>query len=488
MSKSGPFRGIHAPFWVFVLAGLVLSAPAAVATPASAAAVTGAPVDWVQYLHGPQHSSVSLATSFTPSNAASASQVWHWQPPAITGQPAPRLDASPTVAAGRVYVGAESGGFYALNEATGAVVWSRQLDTEPKGTCPARGITATAAVEPDPVTGTSTVYVSGARYAYALNAATGALAWKTEIGPPNPANPDAYYNWSSPTVAGGHIYVGLSSGCDNPLIRGGLAELDQHTGQVVHTWYTVPRGSVGGSIWSSAAASSDGSDVWVSTGNECDPTINTCPSGNQVGHSLSIVHLSSSLALLQAWQAPGTAGHGHDWDFGSSPTLFGSGSPPSDVGACNKNGQYYALAANPLGSTPLWEDTIGAAAHANDSCLASSIWNGPGRRPVYRRRSHHNRRHQLRRIGPPGQPGDRRLHLADRPALRGDGHPLAGQCRSTRRRYLQLPRRQHPRRLPDQRRHRRHPQDPPGRQQPRVQPASLRPRHPLRRHRNTGPV
>jgi outer membrane protein assembly factor BamB len=362
---------------IFGLAGLVLPASAAVARPAHAASAAGVSLDWPQYLHGPQHSSVSLATAFTPSNAASASQLWHWQPPVITGKPSPRLEASPTVAAGRVYIGAESGRFYVLNGATGAVVWSRQLDTEPNMTCPARGITSTAAVKLDPVTGTSTVYVSGARYLYALNAATGAVVWKTEIGPPSLANPDAYYNWSSPTVAGGHIYTGLSSSCDNPLIRGGLVELDQHTGQILHTWHTVPSGSLGGSIWSSAAASSSGSDVWVSTGNECDPTINSCPSGNRPGHSLSIVHLSSSLTLLQAWQAPGTAGQGHDWDFGSSPTLFGSGSPPPDVGACNKNGRYYALAANPLGSTPLWTDVIGAPAHSDNSCLASSVWNGP---------------------------------------------------------------------------------------------------------------
>src|SRR6266704_4585357 len=334
-----------------------------------------APGDWPQYLHGPQHSSRSLATAFTPSNAAAASQVWHWQPPAVTGKPAPRLDASPTVVAGRVYIGAQSGGFFALNEATGAKAWSRQLDTEPHVTCPARGITSTAAVLPDPVTGTSTVYVSGARFLYALKAATGALVWKTEIGPASaPAN--AYYNWSSPTVAGGHIYVGLSSSCDKPLIRGGVVELSQHTGQVLHTWRTVPAGSIGGSVWTSVAASSSGSDLWVSTGNECDPTINTCPSGNQIGHSLSIVHLSASLTLLQAWPAPGTAGHGHDWDFGSSPTLFGTGSPPPDVGACNKNGRYYALAANPLGSTPLWTDAIGAPSQSDDSCLASAVWNG----------------------------------------------------------------------------------------------------------------
>ncbi len=377
MSKLGCCAGFCTLVVMFGLAGLVVPVQAAVAKPAAAVPATGSALDWREYLHGPQHSSVSLATAFTPSNAGSVRQVWHWQPPVITGRPAPRLDASPTVAAGRVYIGAVSGGFYALSEATGKVLWSRQLDTEPRVTCPARGITSTAAVVPDPVTGTSTVYVSGARYTYALNAVTGAVVWKTEIGPPSLASPDAYYNWSSPTVAGGHIYVGLSSGCDDPLIRGGLVELDQHTGQVLHTWHTVPSGSVGGSIWSSAAATVSGSDVWVSTGNECDPTINTCPSGNQVGHSLSIVHLSSSLTLLQAWQAPGTAGHGHDWDFGSSPTLFGSGTPPPGVGACNKNGRYYALAANPLGSTPLWADTIGAPAASLSSCLASAVWNGP---------------------------------------------------------------------------------------------------------------
>jgi outer membrane protein assembly factor BamB len=357
--------------------GLAIVLPLAQAGAAGATRQAASNLDWPQYLHGPQHSSVSATTAFTPSNAASASQVWHWQPPVITNKPAPVLDASPTVVAGTVYIGAQSGGFYALNETTGAVTWSRQLDTVPKATCGARGITATAAVLPDPVTGTSTVYVSGARYLYALNAATGAVSWKTEIGPPSLSAPDAYYNWSSPTVVGGHIYVGLASECDDPLSRGGVVELDQHTGQVLHTWYTVPARSIGGSVWSSVAASSGGTDVWVSTGNECDPTINTCPAGNKIGHSLSIVHLSSSLKLLQAWRAPGTTGHGHDWDFGSSPTLFGSTGTPPDVGACNKNGLYYALAANPLGSSPLWTDTIATPAGTAGSCLASAVWNGP---------------------------------------------------------------------------------------------------------------
>jgi outer membrane protein assembly factor BamB len=314
---------------------------------------------------------MSTATAFAPANAALAFQMWHWQPPVITGKPAPVLDASPTVAGGTVYIGAQSGGFYALNELTGAVQWSTQLDTRPSGTCRPLGITATAAVLPDPVTGTPTVYASGARYLYALDAATGAQEWKTEIGPPDPSSPDAYFNWSSPVVANGDIYVGLSSGCDNPLIRGGVAELDQHTGQVLNTWYTVPTGSVGGSVWSSVAVSASGRDVWVSTGNECDPTQNTCPPGNQTGNSRSIVELTSSLHLHKSWQAPGTAGH--DYDFGSSPTLFGPAGRAMEVGACNKNGLFYALQADPLGNSPLWTDRIGAAS-SDLGCIDSAVW------------------------------------------------------------------------------------------------------------------
>src|SRR5215472_14506678 len=211
---------------VLGLAGVVLLVQAGVAGAAPAA---GPGLDWPQYLHGPQHSSVSPATAFTPSNAASASEVWHWQPPVIQHKSAPALETSPTVVAGRVYIGAESGGFYALNESTGAVEWHRQLDT-----CPRRGITATAAVEPDPVTGVSTVYVSGSHFLYALDAVTGAQVWKTRIGPN--AGPRMYYNWSSPMVVAGHILrwpgVGLRRAADprrgggtRPAHRQGAAHL-----------------------------------------------------------------------------------------------------------------------------------------------------------------------------------------------------------------------------------------------------------------------
>jgi polyvinyl alcohol dehydrogenase (cytochrome) len=354
------------PSWI--LAALLVAA----AVPSPAVAAT---TDWPQYLHGPQHASVSAAAAVTTANASSLHQIWHFTPAAASGKPAPKLEASPTVVGARVYIGSEAGVFYALNAATGAVVWRRQLDVETASTCAADGISATAAVVPDPTTGTSTVYAAGARDLYALNAATGAVAWKTMVGPPDPPMVDGFYNWSSPTVVTGHIFIGLSSRCDNPLVQGGVVELDQHSGAVLHTWHSVPNGSIGGSVWSSVAATSNGQSVWVSTGNECDPTIDTCPSGNHIGDSNSIVHLSGSLTRLQAWQATGTLGGGQDSDFGSSPTLFGAGTPPPDVGACNKNGKFYASAANPL-ATPIWTDSLGAVAGGLSMCIASGVWNG----------------------------------------------------------------------------------------------------------------
>src|SRR5258708_24520118 len=110
MYQSASFMRFRALFVMLGRAGLLLSAPAGVARPASAAPAAGAGLNWRQYLQGPQHSSGSLATAFTPSNAASASQVWHWQPSAVTGKPPPRLEATPAVAPGRVYIGAESRG------------------------------------------------------------------------------------------------------------------------------------------------------------------------------------------------------------------------------------------------------------------------------------------------------------------------------------------------------------------------------------------
>jgi hypothetical protein len=90
------------------------------------------------------------------------------------------------------------------------------------------------------------------------------VKWRSVIGRPSKKVND-YYQWSSPTVANGRIYIGRSSSCDQPQIRGGVYGYMQTTGQIFARFYSVPKGVVGGSEWSSVAAGT--MYVYVGTGN-----------------------------------------------------------------------------------------------------------------------------------------------------------------------------------------------------------------------------
>jgi outer membrane protein assembly factor BamB len=91
------------------------------------------------------------------------------------------------------------------------------------------GITATATVAADPTTGAPTVYVSsGSGYLYAMNAATGAVTWKSVIHL-QAGKSGYYYDWSSPTVANQKIYIGVAASCVTH-VRGALEAFSQATG------------------------------------------------------------------------------------------------------------------------------------------------------------------------------------------------------------------------------------------------------------------
>jgi hypothetical protein len=177
--------------------------------------------------------------------------------------------------------------------------------------------------------------------------------------------------WAPPTVTGGRIYIGMSSECDNPLVRGGLASFSQATGAHLATFWTVPVKSIGGSIWSSAAVSAAGVFVTTGNGNELVPTTQ--------GLSNSIVRLDPvTLKPISHWTVPNIATV--DDDFGSSPTLFSAtidGKVTPMVGACNKNGYFYAWSQKQLAKGPVWSDQLGnPAQQPNNACLATASWDG----------------------------------------------------------------------------------------------------------------
>jgi polyvinyl alcohol dehydrogenase (cytochrome) len=332
--------------------------------PISAAEATVYPGNsYAAYLGGPLHRSTNLAaTSITPANAASLTQAW-----TVPGV----FVATPAVANGMVYAGSNNGTLYALNETTGKVIWKQFLGKVTKTTCGTRGITSSATVATDPKTGELRVYDAGGNgYLFALSAATGAVRWKSAVAVASTTVND-YYQWSSPTVAGGKVYIGIASQCDSPLVRGGVKEFDQSTGALLATHYTVPAGAIGGSVWSSAAVNSQ--SVFITTGNGA-------PSANP-GESQSIIRLdAATLARTAIWTVP-SGQQISDGDFGGSPMLFTAtigGAKVPMIGACNKNGQYYALKTAALSAGPVWTDQIGDKWQpATDrQCLAAGTFDG----------------------------------------------------------------------------------------------------------------
>ncbi len=187
----------------------------------------------------------------------------------MPGQPGPGYLASPTAADGAVFIGSDTGWFYKLNETTGTVLAKAFIGYQPKKTCPATGIVDTATVAANPRTRQETVYVGGPDgYLYAFGAAHLGLLWKSVIAVPS-ATTSNYFEWSSPTVANGKIYIGVSSNCDTPLIRGGVDGYEQVGGRKFAEFYSVPSGSIGGSVWSSVAVDQAGY-LYATTGNGHD--------------------------------------------------------------------------------------------------------------------------------------------------------------------------------------------------------------------------
>src|SRR5690348_6659109 len=136
-------------------------------------------INWTQYLYSADHTSDDQAAiAITPANAAQVVSAWRFLPSGTGGSGLGGFLASPVVYNGVVYIGARNGYFYAVDEATGRLLWRRFIGFVTHKTCGAQGFTSTATVAPDPTTGSPTIYVYGATgFLYAMNTANGANVW-----------------------------------------------------------------------------------------------------------------------------------------------------------------------------------------------------------------------------------------------------------------------------------------------------------------------
>src|SRR6266581_2484042 len=221
----------------------------------------------------------------------------------------------------------ESNNVYALNATTGTVIWQQNVGTAaPTGACPGN-------ISPNGITGTPVVdlvsrslffdaVINGnpvKHFIYSLNVDTG----NTNAGWPVDVNATANYNGMSfvsliqeergaLALVNGIVYVSYSGyvgDCQN--YHGWVVGMDINNPSNVHAWATT---AVGGGIWGHGGVASDGTNMFVVTGN----TFNT--GGNWMG--------GEAIIRLQA----GPTWTGQPTDYWAPPNWFSLDNSDTDLG------------------------------------------------------------------------------------------------------------------------------------------------------------
>jgi len=183
--------------------------------------------------------------------------------------------AQPTVAGGQLFVGSDAGWIYALDPKSGCARWSYQAEG---------GVRAAAVL--GEAGGRPLVFFGDIKaIAYALDARTGELVWKTQVD----THPLSRIT-GAPVLSAGRLYVPVSSheewmgaGSTYPCcsFSGSLASLDAATGKIVWKTQTIAEkakptrknsqgvqlwGPAGAAVWGSPAIDEKRSLAYISTG------------------------------------------------------------------------------------------------------------------------------------------------------------------------------------------------------------------------------
>ena len=301
-------------------------------------------------------------TGLTTSNASTLKS--HW-----TDTGGSNSFAQPIVANNMVYWSDWKGNEHGTN-LSGTNVWSTSLGTE---TPPSSQNCSPTTVGPSSTPTLSTLgstpvmYVGGGDgYFYALNASTGALIWKTQLG----SSPN-HTLWSSPELFNGSVYEGVASFGDCPLVVGQLVQMDATTGTIQHTFSTTTSSCPGSGVWGSPTIDTATSDIYIVTGNpSCDATY---------GPAIVQLH-ASDLTVIAKWVVPTSEQSAGDADFGSTPVLFTatiSGTLRQLVGSVNKDGIFFAWDRTNIAAGPVWQATIAnPSGDPAKGSIISAAWDG----------------------------------------------------------------------------------------------------------------
>ena len=272
--------------------------------------------------------------------------------------------ASPSVHDNMVYIGGLNGIFYAIHATgpdKGKIRWQFPPDPVPplpacRGTTTAPlliagypdfenpsgpGIASSAAIVDNVAGYTAVIFGApdpnshmGDGVLWALNAATGQCIWKSTVLAPTSGTSKIGY--SSPAIAHGRAYIGVSAKTpDAPITTGMLFAIDLNTGDRDTTFNFTAMGDLhgpggvdprpGGGIWSSPAVTPDG-DIVITTGNSCanwklGRDVDCSGDIPDVDYTLSMVRVDFRNGNVLQQLQPVDVRFDDDPDWAASPTV-----------------------------------------------------------------------------------------------------------------------------------------------------------------------
>ncbi len=295
--------------------------------------------------------------------------------------PVTEARGQPAVAGNRVFAGTLAGDVYAIDTASGCIHWAYKATAGIRS-----GVTVGDA------NGVPAIFF-GDRSAvmYALNAATGELLWKTR-----PVEHLLAQVTATPQFYKGVIYQGFSSleeslAADPNAVccsfRGSVVALDAATGRLIWQSFTIAEpaksvtgkgtGPSGAAIWSTPTVDEQRGTLYVATGdNYSDPVTESSDAvlafDLQTGQLLWSRQFTqgdaynSSCSSRIRTNCPGE--DGPDFDFGQPPVLAQLGGGKRALVIGQKSGMVYAIDPDAQGKI-LWQTRAGAG-----GLLGGSQW------------------------------------------------------------------------------------------------------------------
>ena len=274
-----------------------------------------------------------------------------------------------TVIGDRLFLNSSSGAIYALNAKTGCAYWRFDAPAASRSTIIAGELPSEMPSKPE----RHAIYFSDyTRSAYALDADTGALIWKTQVDDQHEVQMTG-----SPALADGKLFVPISSAeeaiATDPSyacckVRGAVAAVDAATGKLLWKTYVTPEpakpfkvnelgrqmfGPAGGAIWSAPTVDAKRRLVYVATGDPyTDLDFRDADAIMALDERTGAIRWSNQLTRGDTYivgcygedRGPNCPTNpGPDYDFGASPILHTLPDGRQVILAAQKSSQVYAL-------------------------------------------------------------------------------------------------------------------------------------------------